>query len=226
MSTLLITISLLLGINSCSNSTQQNIQVENVVSYEKMGTDTLVNFENETEGKLPLGFFADATNNARNIKWNVINDNGNKAAEQQSKNSGNSYNLLVLEKNGYKDFSASVKIKAISGEEDQGGGIIWHYTDKHNYYIARYNPLEKNLRLYHVVDGNREQLQSVDSDIKQGEWFTMTIEMKANKITCSLNGIKLIEASDDTFTSAGLIGLWTKADAITYFDDLKITTIK
>ena len=67
-------------------------------------------------------------------------------------------------------------------------------------------------------------MKSVDSNIKSGEWFTMTIEMNENKITCSLNGIKLIETSDDTFKSAGQIGFWTKADAVTYFDDLKITT--
>ena len=137
-------------------------------------------------------------------------------------NEGSCYNLLVLNKIGYKDFSATVKIKAISGEEDQGGGLVWRYIDKDNYYIARYNPLENNFRLYRVVDGSRKQLESVDSDIKQGEWFTMTIEMKGNKIICSLNGKKLIETTDDTFKSAGLIGLWTKADAITYFDDLKI----
>ena len=74
-----------------------------------------------------------------------------------------------------------------------------------------------------MVEGSRKQLESIDNDIKQGEWFTMTIEMKDNKIICSLNGKKLIETTDDTFKSAGLIGFWTKADAVTYFDDLKIT---
>ena len=100
---------------------------------------------------------------------------------------------------------------------------MWRYTDKNNYYIARYNPLENNLRFYRVVDGSRKQLKSIDSDIKQGEWFTMTIEMKGDKITCSLNGKKLIETTDDTFKSAGLIGFWTKADAVVFFDELKIS---
>ena len=222
MNTFLISIALLLGITSCNSASQKSNQTENTVSYEKMGSDTLVNFENETEGKLPSGFVADATNKAKSIKWNVINDNGNKVVEQQALNSGSCYNLLVLDKFAYKDFSASVKIKAISGEEDQGGGLVWRYIDKNNYYVARYNPLENNFRFYRVVDSKREELKSADSDIKQGEWFTMTIEMKRNKVTCSLNGDKLIESTDDTFKSAGLIGFWTKADAVTYFDDLKI----
>ncbi|MBK8698471.1 MAG: DUF1080 domain-containing protein [Saprospiraceae bacterium] len=225
MNTFLISIALLLGITSCDSPSQKNNQVENAVSNEKMGSDTLVNFENETEEKLPLGFVADATNKAKSIKWNVVDDNGNKVVVQQAENSGSCYNLLVLDKVVYKDFSASVKIKAISGEEDQGGGLVWRYIDRNNYYVARYNPLENNFRFYRVKDSKREELESTNSDIKQGEWFTMTIEMKGNKVTCSLNGKTLIESTDDTFKSAGLIGLWTKADGVTYFDDLKISIL-
>lgn len=224
MNTFLISIALLLGITSCNSASQKNNQTENTVSYEKMGSDTLVNFENETEGKLPSGFVADATNKAKSIKWNVINDIGNKVVEQQAENSGSCYNLLVLDKVAYNDFSASVKIKAISGEEDQGGGLVWRYIDKNNYYVARYNPLENNFRFYNVVNGSRKELESTEIDIKQGEWFIMTIDVKGNKVTCSLNGKTLIESTDDTFKSAGRIGLWTKADAVTYFDDLKINT--
>ena len=173
---------------------------------------------------MPSGFVADATNKAKSIKWNVINDIGNKVVVQQAENSGSCYNLLVLDKVAYNDFSASVKIKAISGEEDQGGGLVWRYIDKNNYYVARYNPLENNFRFYNVVNGSRKELESTEIDIKQGEWFIMTIDVKGNKVTCSLNGKTLIESTDDTFKSAGRIGLWTKADAVTYFDDLKINT--
>jgi hypothetical protein len=115
-----------------------------------------------------------------------------------------------------------VKLKAVAGEEDQGGGLVWRYIDNNNYYIARYNPLEHNFRLYRLVNGNRKQLISFDCDIKTGIWFTVTTEMKGNKTTCSLNGIQIIEATDDTFKSAGNIGLWAKADTVTYFDDLTI----
>lgn len=224
MNTFLISITLLMGITSCNSTFQKSNQAENVVFYEKMGNDTLVNFESETVEKLPLGFVANATNKAKSIKWNVVDDNGNKVVVQQAINSGSCYNLLVLDKFSYKDFTVSVKIKAISGEEDQGGGLVWRYIDKDNYYIARYNPLENNLRFYSVVNGSRKQLESVGSAIKQGEWFTMTVEMEENKVTCSLNGEKLIGSTDDAFKSGGLIGFWTKADAVTYFDDLKINT--
>jgi len=226
MKTLVISIAILMSLASCSTLSSKNNQVENKVSFSQMGNDTIFDFENQTVGKLPFRFMADVTGKAENIKWSIVNDNGNNVVAQQSINSGSCYNLLVLEKIGYKDFTASVKIKAISGEEDQGGGLVWRYIDKDNYYIARYNPLENNFRFYKVENGKRKQLVSVDSDIKQGEWFTMTIDMNGNRVNCSLNGKILIESSDDTFKSEGLIGLWTKADAITYFDELKINGIQ
>jgi hypothetical protein len=212
----------MISVAFCSNVSSKNSQVVVEDSYSQTGNDTIFDFDNETEGQLPSGFVADATNKAKSIKWNIVNDNGNKVVEQQAVNSGSCYNLLVLEKIACENFTASVKIKAISGEEDQGGGLVWRYIDKNNYYIARYNPLENNLRFYRVVNGSRKELESTDSDIKQGEWFTLNIVMKGNKITCSMNGKTMIESTDDTFISAGLIGFWTKADAVTYFDDLKI----
>jgi len=184
--------------------------------------DTFNNFEKSNVDKLPYGFTQTATGKLQNLNWKIINDNGNKVAAQLAKNEGDYYNLLVLDKLTYQDFTFTVKLKAVGGEEDQGGGLIWRYVDNNNYYIARCNPLEHNLRFYRVVNGNRKQLISVECDIKTGMWFTMTIEMKGNKISCSLNGTRMIETTDDTFKSSGYIGFWTKADAVTYFDDLTI----
>ena len=189
-----------------------------------VGKDTILNFDNETIGISPSGFLQTATGVSKDMKWMVVKDAQNKVVAQQAINEGSCYNMLVFDKLNYLDFAASVKIKAVSGVEDQGGGLVWRYTDNKNYYIARYNPIENNLRFYRVVNGSREQLVSVISNIRQGEWFSLAIEMKGNKITCSLNGLKLIETSDDTFKSAGQIGFWTKADAITYFDDLNIVS--
>lgn len=216
----------LLAITACSSISKENNMTKKNIPYEYIGkSDSIFTFENDKEGHVPAGFSTAVTGNAKSTKWSIVNDNGNKVVAQEAINEGSCYNLLVLDKIGYEDFSATVKIKAISGEEDQGGGLVWRYIDKDNYYIARYNPLENNFRLYRVVNGSRKQMESIDSDIKQGEWFTMTIKMEGNKIICSLNGKKLIETTDDTFKVAGLIGLWTKADAVTYFDDLKITVL-
>ena len=151
-----------------------------------------------------------------------MNDNWNKVVAQSAKNEGDYFNILILNKPVYLDFKLTIRIKTVAGEEDQGGGLVWRYIDNNNYYIARCNPLENNFRFYRVVDGNREQLKSVDCSIKKGEWFTMSIEMTGNMISCSLNSIKMIETTDDAFISPGNIGLWTKADGISYFDDFEV----
>lgn len=190
------------------------------------GKDTIINFENNEVGKLPNGFTQTATGKPQQLNWKVVNDNGNKFIAQLAKNEGNYYNLLVLDKPLYQNFKITVKIKAIAGDEDQGGGLVWRYIDNNNYYIARCNPLENNFRFYHVINGSRIELKSTDCAIKTGEWFTMSIEMNGNKISCSLNGNKMIDATDDTFKLAGHIGLWTKADAQSYFDDLVIHPFK
>jgi hypothetical protein len=185
--------------------------------------DTVINFDNCEVDKLPNGFTQTETGKLQHLNWKVVNDNGSKVVAQSAKNEGDYYNLLILDKPAYQNFIMNIKIKAVAGEEDRGGGLVWRYIDNNNYYIARCNPLENNFRFYRVVNGNRKQLKSVDCSIKTGEWFTMSIEMNNNKISCSLNNIKMIETTDDTFKSPGNIGLWTKADAVTYFDNFGIT---
>lgn len=219
MKSLIITISFLCLL--IANNTIVANNPTNTLSTCK--PNTAIDFENQQENYLPIGFSQAATGKVKLLNWIVVNDNGNKVVSQSAKNEGNYYNLLILDKFKYNDFKLSVKIKAVAGNEDQGGGLVWRYIDNNNYYIARYNPLENNLRFYKVENGNRVQLKSMNSEIKSNEWFTMTIDMQGNKIICSLNGNKLIETTDDTFKNAGKIGFWTKADAQTYFDNLTIT---
>ena len=98
------------------------------------------------------------------------------------------------------------------------------YQDNNNYYIARMNPLEDNFRVYKVVAGKRMQLQTrEDLKVKAGEWRKLKIEMDGDHIQCYLDGEKYLDARDNTFPDAGKVGLWTKADAQTYFDELKIS---
>lgn len=133
-----------------------------------------------------------------------------------------SFNLAINQAEKAKDLELEVKLKALSGVVDQGGGPIWRVQDQDNYYIARWNPLETNLRLYYVKDGKRKQLQSVDIlDIDHQAWHTLNVKMSGKKIVVSFNGKAWIETEDATFEKEGNIGLWTKADAATAFDDLK-----
>ncbi|MCH8054384.1 MAG: hypothetical protein IH895_10005, partial [Planctomycetes bacterium] len=132
------------------------------------------------------------------------------------------FNIAVQENATYADLDLSVKVKGVSGEEDQGGGPLWRCTDESNYYICRFNPLEDNFRLYKVIDGKRKQLATVKIETEAGKWYTVRVTMIDFEIACYLDGKKLLEAEDASLTEAGVIGLWTKADAVTSFDDLMV----
>jgi hypothetical protein len=117
-----------------------------------------------------------------------------------------------------------VKFKADSGIVDQGGGLIWRVLDNDNYYIARYNPLEQNFRIYHVKDGLRTKIANAWIQLPAGVWHKMKVIHSDDKIEGYLNNQKLLEVTDNTFAGSGGIGLWTKADAVTVFDDLVINS--
>lgn len=122
----------------------------------------------------------------------------------------------------FTDLELTVSFKAVKGETDQGGGPVWRYKDANNYYIARMNPLEDNFRVYKVVGGKRSQLGSAEAEAPAGKWHSIRIVHKGDHIQCYLNGKRQLDVKDETFKDAGKIGLWTKADAVTSFDDLTV----
>ena len=140
----------------------------------------------------------------------------------KTENHNGTFNLAIADNRRFKDIDLTVKVKAVTGEEDQGGGPMWRCKDEDNYYVCRFNPLEGNFRVYYVKNGRRKQLDSASVRTDPGEWYTVGVRMERNRIACYLDGRKYLEVQDDTFTSDGMIGLWTKADAVTYFDNLQL----
>jgi hypothetical protein len=175
-------------------------------------------------GKLPAGWKADRTGKGEGSIWKVVADPSapgrtGYALAQTAASPGPMFNLCVAEGTSFQDVEVSVAFKAVQGVKDQGGGIVWRYQDANNYYVARMNPLEDNYRVYKVVAGKRTQLETNEGlKVPAGEWHTLSIRTVGNRIACSLDGKKYLEATDDTFTKPGAVGLWTKADAQTNFD--------
>ena len=192
-----------------------------------------IDFDKEAAGKVPPGWKAEGTNQKGPVStWQVVKADPPAAPSgpnilgltSVNHDSGGTYNVCWTDTVKFADGAIEVKVRADSGAEDQGGGPIWRVKDKDNYLIARYNPLEENFRLYYVKDGSRKQLATakIAPAIPAVEWFTIRVEQKGNAITCFLNGKKELEATDDHITGEGGVGVWTKADAATSFDDLKI----
>ena len=173
-------------------------------------------FASDEPGKIARGF----TNEVG--RWEVVKDGDNHVLAQKAKNDDAMFNVALVEGTSYKDLDLSVRMRAVAGEVDQGGGLVWRAKDKDNYYIARYNPLEDNFRVYKVEDGKRTQFQSVKIP-GDNLWHVLRVTMAGTKITCYLDGKKHLEAEDATFPEAGRVGLWSKADAQSYFDDLTVS---
>jgi hypothetical protein len=133
------------------------------------------------------------------------------------------FNLCWTESLRMKDGAVEVALQARTGQGDQGGGVIWHAQDARNYYVCRVNPLEQNLRAYSVKNSVRTQLASATVAVDAHKWHTLHVEHTGAHITCSLDSVKLLEFDDATFSSEGGVGVWTKADAATAFDDFVVT---
>jgi hypothetical protein len=187
-----------------------------------------VRFTKDDLGKLPTGWKAAKTGKGEGSVWNVAADDSAPSKSgfvlaQTAESPRGLFNLCVADDGRFTDVEVRVAFKAVRGKIDQGGGIVWRYQDANNYYVARMNPLEDNYRVYKVVAGKRTQLGTKeDLKILTGEWHILKIKQAGEQIECWLDGKKYLDAKDGTFTKAGKIGLWTKADARTYFDDLQV----
>jgi hypothetical protein len=195
------------------------------------GEPEVWNFDNEKQGEIADGFSSQVTGKGGPGKWEIIKDDtapgiSNVIAQTSQEYFGYHFSMAVNENAIYDDFELVVKFKGVKGKEDQGGGPVWRYQDNNNYYIARANPLENNYRVYKVVDGKRIQMDSARLKVTSGEWHTIKIIARKNRIQCFYDEQPYLEVTDDAFLKKGKIGLWTKADAVTYFDDLEVRPIE
>lgn len=195
---------------------------------EKEEQEKVFNFSKADLGKVPNGWTVAKTGKGEGSVWKVVADDTSLSKTgyvlaQTAEGPNRLFNLCIANGANYTDVEVSVAMKAVAGKIDQGGGPVWRYQDADNYYIARYNPLETNYRLYKVVNGKRIQLVTKEGlDHPADQWITLKIQQKGEVIECYLDGKKLLEAKDGSIQSAGKVGLWTKADAQTRFDRLEV----
>jgi hypothetical protein len=192
--------------------------------------DTVYRFDHEFDDVKPRGWnIATSVPHIEDATWAVRPDptapSPGKVLSLTRANHTNqdAFNLLWTSGVQFRDGRIQCAIRADSGKVDQGGGIAWRVQNADNYYVCRFNPLESNIRVYFVKDKKRVQLATADVETGAGEWHTLRIEHKGKRIVCSLDGKELLEVDDGTFPDAGGVGLWTKADACTSFDNLTIT---
>ena len=178
-----------------------------------------VNFDKAEAGNPPAGWTATQTGSGQ-AKWAVVEDATAPSKPNVLRQSGEAtYPVCLKDDSSLKDGFLEVKFKAISGREDQAAGLVWRAHDANNYYVARANALENNVTIYHTINGRRTEKKRTSMKVPANQWQTLRVDVQGNHFTVSLNGQKALDWDDDTFKDAGKVGLWTKADSVTLFDD-------
>ena len=188
-----------------------------------------LDFDASVVGTLPTGFSNAVTGGGGPASWMVVEDftapSGGKALAQTSTDKTSfRFPLCIYDGFTAPDVTVSVSFKPVSGTVDQAAGLVARYRDKDNYYVVRANALENNVRLYKVERGNRKQFAGENVKVLSGKWQTLALEVKGTHFRVLFDDALLFEADDATFKNAGKVGLWTKADSVTYFDDLRVKT--
>ncbi len=187
-------------------------------------------FDGEVSENLPVGWSQHKLGEGT-TSWAVQeSDSGKVFAQLTSKNPSMHFNLAVHDKLHVKDVTLSVRLRRVSGKRDQGGGLIWRYLNERNYYVVRANPLEDNVVLYKMEEGIRTDLPLVNAGRTYGtkvdklgsNWHALKLRAIDDEFTVYLDEKELFRVRDKTFTEEGRVGLWTKADAVTLFDDFFI----
>jgi hypothetical protein len=192
-----------------------------------------LSFANDATGAAPLGWTVTMTGQGT-PKWTIEEDSSAPSKSKVVKQSGRATFPLLL-KNGsrMRDGFAEVRFKAISGSEDRAAGIVWRAKDANNYYVVRANALEDNVVAYKTVEGKRSPLDIVGRSggygvivpVPANLWHTLRVEFESSRFSVGFNGQRLFEVDDRTFSDAGQIGLWTKADSVTLFDQIEIRSL-
>ncbi len=193
----------------------------------------IIRFDRSTEGSLPSGWTVAMTHAGGAPKWEIVRDNSAphppRVLAQVSRDpTAGRFPLAIWEQASVRNGEVSVSFKPLAGSIDRAAGLVWRYQDPNNYYIARANALENNVVLYKVENGTRlsiapkglpSRAYGVKHEVPSGRWSVLRVVFKDNLFTVFLNSEHLFDAEDQTFTEAGKVGLWTKADSLTYFAD-------
>jgi Domain of Unknown Function (DUF1080) len=202
---------LLTGCTQCQATVKYQPGDKNV----EVGQTLQWSFDSHPVGSLPAGA------QAFSGKWEVRAEADSPSRPNALCQTGTAqYPALSLGDKIFADVVVSTSFKPISGSEDRAAGIIFRIQDGDNYYILRANALEDNVNIYKYVGGSRHEIKGGSAKVPSGTWQELRVEVKGNTIRGFLNGKLVVEARDDTF-KAGKVGLWTKADSVTCFDNVK-----
>jgi hypothetical protein len=177
------------------------------------------NFDQAIPGSIPPDWTCGVTGRGSPL-WRIESDSSAPSQPNVLKQSGSgTFPWCVKKAVSIADGYVEVKFKPLGGREDQAGGLVWRWKDGDNYYIARANALENNVSLYHAQKGRRITIKYVDAPVARNQWHNLRVEFAGEAIKVFLDGKQFIALNDNHISGAGAVGVWTKADSVTEFDD-------
>ena len=183
-------------------------------------------FDTDVAEKAPAGFSFARTGGGSVGRWVVLAEGGSNVLAQVDADSTNfRFPLALADEPALRDVRVAVRCKALSGKVDQACGLVARYRDENNYFVTRANALEGNIRLYTVKAGKREQIADHDGVVTANAWHELGLELRGDRLQVVWDGKQVIDHRDATFPDAGRVGLWTKADSVTYFDDFTVDAL-
>jgi hypothetical protein len=189
----------------------------------------MIAIDQMTIGSPPTGFSFARTGQGGPVQWVVSADasaSAGRVIEQLSSDRADyRFPLAIYEASSATNLEVVLRFKAVAGKVDQAAGIALRLQDADNYYVARANALEDNVRFYRVVKGRREQLEGANVKVTANEWHGLGLRAEGSRFTVTYDGKMLFTATDTTFSGAGKVALWTKSDSITRFEQITVTTL-
>lgn len=187
-------------------------------------------FQGDAVSAPPTGFSFGRTGGGREGRWVVLTDpsapsGDHVLAQTDTDDTDLRFPVAIANAPEVKDLRLEVRCKPVSGKVDQACGLVFRFKDADDYYVARANALEDNVNLYRVVKGQRRQITGWAGKVTTNAWHTLAIEARGNHLQVFWETKPIIDAKDDTFGDAGKVGVWTKADSVTYFDALTLTPL-
>lgn len=186
-------------------------------------------FDDATVGAVAHGFTIKQTGETvvPPATWEVVTDDdapsgANVFGVTKSVGVNKTFNLAFADATAYRDFELTVMLKALAGTNNQGGGVVFRAKGERDHYVARWNPVESNFRIYALLGGARVDLASAPLELEGAAWHVLKVVVAGDRIECFIDDKPIAQATDKALPDAGMIGLWTKGDATTLFDDLAV----
>jgi hypothetical protein len=213
-----------------SATTVAVLMLSSLISLAAQLAERRVDFESDEVGRLPKFFTSAVTGDAKEGSWAIEETDGAPSgrkvlAQRDPNDAEDRYALCVYDVQKVADVDVEVQLKPIAGKVDQSGGVVVRYIDRNNYYVARANALEGNVRLYAVVQGKRTQIAGQPVPVDANKWHKLRLVVQGRDFQVYFNDVMMFETPDDAHRDPGQVALWTKSDSVTQFDDLVIRQV-